>query len=114
MSFWMYRKDKSGKTHLWQIDFDPLIIMILIGLLAAVVGPTFFRNPSSILMLPLAFAFVGLAWLITSKVSLYRKGIWFSFGPGLMSDGYARLYKLAYILIGIGVLPLLLVAISRT
>jgi hypothetical protein len=35
MSLWCYKRDKSGKKILWQIDFDPMIIMIVIGLLAA-------------------------------------------------------------------------------
>jgi len=46
----------------------------------------------------------GLACLTGSKVSLYRQGIWLSFGPGCMSSGYACLYKVAYVLMGVGVL----------
>jgi hypothetical protein len=60
-------------------------------------------------MLPFAVLAVGLASLIIAKISLYKKGIWLSFGPGLMTKGYATLYKTAYVLLGIGVLLLLLI-----
>jgi len=50
----------------------------------------------------------GLACLTVPKVSLYRRGIWLSFGSGLMSRGYASLYKVAYVLMGVGVLLMLL------
>ncbi len=106
MSFWMSRKDKSGRKILWQIDFDPMIIMVIIGLLAALRGPSLFRNPS---IIPFGLLTAGLVCLTISKISLYKKGIWFSFGPGLMTKRYATLYKAAYILLGVGVLLLFLI-----
>jgi len=50
----------------------------------------------------------GLACLLAAKSSLFRQGIWLSFGSGRMSAGYVRLYKLAYVLIGLGMLLMLL------
>jgi len=50
----------------------------------------------------------GLACLTVAKASLYRQGIWISFGPGRMTRGYANLYKAAYLLMGVGVLATLL------
>ncbi len=108
MSLWLYKRDKSWKKILWQIDFEPLSMMVVLGLLAAFIGPSIFRNPSIIILFPFALVTVGLACLIISKISLYKKGIWFSFGPALMSKGYAKLYKVAYVLIGLGTLILLL------
>lgn len=108
MSFWVYKKDKSGKTILWQIDIEPMVLMVVIGMLAAIIGPRLFQDPSIIIMLPFVLLGAGLVCLIISKMSLYKKGIWFSFGPKLMSKGYATLYKAAYVLIGVGVLILLL------
>jgi hypothetical protein len=108
MSLWLYKRDKSGKKILWQIDFKPLSIMVVLGLLAALIGPSIFRNPFIIIFSPFALVTVGLACLIISKISLYKKGIWLSFGYALMSKGYAKLYKVAYVLIGLGMLILLL------
>jgi hypothetical protein len=116
MSFWWHKRDKAGRRHLWQIDYDPMIIMLVIGMLAALIAPTLFRNPSIIIFSPFVFLSIGLFCLIISKISLYRKGIWFSFGPGVMSKGYAKLYKVGYLLLGVGALLLLALfnAMTRT
>jgi hypothetical protein len=112
MSFWCHRRDKSGKKILWEIDYDPLTFIVIIGLLAALVGPSLFRNPSLIIFFPCMLLLTGLTCLVISKISLYKKGIRVSFGPNLMSKGFATLYKIAYILLGIGTLLLLLLFIG--
>ena len=110
MSLWWSKQNKNGRRYLWQIDYDPLTVTIVIGLLAALIGSSLFRNHSLIIIYsPLAFLIAGLACLIISKISLIRKGILFLFGPGLMTKGYATLYKTAYLLLGVGVLLLLLI-----
>jgi hypothetical protein len=76
-------------------------------MLGALIGPSLFRNPSIIAIVPFVLLSVGLSCLIISKMSLYRKGIWFSFGPGVMTKGYAKLYKVGYLLLGVGALILL-------
>lgn len=108
MSFWVYRKDINGKTYLWQIDVDPLIIVMIIGILAAILIPQVKLNPSLLLILPFTCTIIGLVFLSISKVSLYRKGIWVSFGAKLMSKRYARLYKLGYLFIITGMLAVLI------
>jgi hypothetical protein len=85
-----------------------MTIIIILGLLTAIIGPSLFRYPSIIKIFPFALLTVGLACLIISKITLYKQGIWFSFGPALMSKRYAKVYKIAYILIGLGTLLLLL------
>ena len=112
MSFWYHRQDKSGKTILWEIDYDPLTFFVTIGLLAGVIAPSLFRNPALIFFFPCLFLLGGLTCLVISKISLYKKGIRFSFGPSLMSKRFATLYKIAYILLGIGILLLLLLFIG--
>ncbi len=97
----------SKEKKVW-IDIEPMPAIMIIGLLAALIGP---KLLTVIAILPFALSLLGLAFLIIAKVSLFRRGIWFSFGSKLMARGYARLYKLSYILIGIGVLFLLLLAI---
>jgi len=44
-----------------------------------------------------------------AKVSLFRRGIWVSWGSGPMTVWWSRVYKLGYILISVGV-ALILVA----
>lgn len=115
MSFWWHKRDESDKKILWEIDFDPMILLIILGVLAAIVGPSLLRNPSIILFIPFMLLLAGLSCLILAKISVYRKGIWFSFGSRHMSRGYARLYWAAYALLGLGVLllPPLLTALQK-
>jgi hypothetical protein len=47
MSFWWHKRDKSGKRNLWQIDVEPLIIFVILGLLAALVGPRLLHRITS-------------------------------------------------------------------
>lgn len=45
---------------------------------------------------------VGLSLLLTAKGSLFRQGIWISFGPSRMSSGNRRRYRAAYVLLVAG------------
>jgi hypothetical protein len=104
MSFWLYTRDKGGKRHLCQIDTEPFAVMSVLAFAAVVVGMGLILYPALTGWLSVVLLLSGLACLTVSKVSLYRQGIWLSFGPGRMSSGYASLYKVAYILMGLGVL----------
>jgi len=104
MSFWWYTLGKRGKRHLWLVDTDPMLVVMGLVMTAAIIGTNLLSHPS----IPFVLAASGLACLTLSKISLFRRGIWLSFGPGLMSKGYATLYKVAYVLIGMGVLLMLL------
>jgi len=98
----------NKKEKLTWIDIEPMIAIIIIGLMVAMIGPNNLRK--IMLILPFALSIIGLVFLIISKVSLFRQGIWFSFGSKFMTRGYSRIYKLSYILIAIGVLCLLFLA----
>jgi hypothetical protein len=101
---------------LWQIDFEPLSVIIVLGFLVALIGPSIFSNPSVIIYFLSALVIFGLACLIISKISLYKKGIWFSFGTALMTKSYANLYKIGYLLLCVGAFLLLALfyALRRT
>ncbi len=115
MSLWWYKKDRSGKKILWQIDYDPMVFTVIIGLLAALVGPRLFDNPKLIIFFPFLLMLAGFICLIIAKISLWKKGIWHSFETKHMTLGYAALYQAAYILMtaGIVMLVLLLTAIRN-
>jgi hypothetical protein len=108
MSFWWYTRGKSGKRILWQVDTDPTAILSIAGLIATIISVYLLAHPTLALSVPFVLVLGGLACLIVAKISLYRQGIWFSFGCGLMSRRHAILYKAAYLLMGLGVLLMLL------
>ena len=94
MSWWFYRSGKPGTRELWAIDFDPLLTSFVLGI------------PVAILLidglLSLFLLSRGFVCLLIAKVSLFRRGVWVSWGPRLMSVGNAKLYRVGYLLIGIG------------
>lgn len=108
MSFWLYGRKRGGRRYLWQIDTYPSIIVAAVFLLTGMLAPYIMQHLSITGYLAAALLLGGLACLTVAKVSVYRQGIWLSFGPGLMSRGYASLYKAAYALMAVGVLLMFL------
>ena len=67
----------NKKEKLTWIDVEPIFAIIIIGLLAALIGLN--NLLKIIVILPFAVSILGLVFLIISKVSLFKQGIWFSF-----------------------------------
>ena len=111
MSWWIQRKVSDGKNHIWAIDVDPLAVIMLITILLSFAGPKIIHNPLSTLALVATIITTsGLMCLVISKFSLYRQGIWSSWGTKSMTKGNARLYVFGYSLIAIGTLLLIKLA----
>ena len=103
MSWWIQRKGSDGKHHVWAIDIDPMVIVLLIAFLATFAGSTIIRNPfCTLAIVASSIITIGLVFLTISKISMYRQGIWCSWGTSLMTKGNARLYFLGYALIAVG------------
>ena len=85
MSWWFYRSGEHGTRELWAIDFDPLLTIFVLLI------------PVSILLidglLSLFLLSCGFVCLLIAKVSLFRRGVWVSWGPRLMSVDNAKLYR---------------------
>ena len=108
MSFWIYRRDSRNRKQLWQLDAPVEPALLTIGLLFSLIVPAVQRFTTAF---GIAFGLItltGLILLLLCKLSLFRRGIWISWGPGQLSSGYANLYKLAYglMVIGVGLLAL--------
>lgn len=85
-----------------------MMTVILVGLLVGVVVPNVLHRPAPAAVGALALMFGGLCCLAFAKSSLWRRGIWTSWGSKRMTKGYASLYKWGWAGIGAGVLLLLL------
>jgi len=96
MSWWISRTGAKGRRELWAVDVDPLLAIVLLALPLAVL--------LSGGLLSVSLLVLGFICLVVSKVSLFRRGIWHSWGPRLMSARNATIYKVGYSLVGFGAL----------
>ncbi|CAN5916328.1 hypothetical protein BH23PLA1_BH23PLA1_25790 [soil metagenome] len=110
MSWWITRSSKEGGRDIWLIDGPSCTFLVmLLGLLLAILLPmpsilrqTARTEPEGFVVAALGFLVVGVLCLVVPKVSLFRRGIWTSWGPKLMTRWNARMYKAGYTAIGIG------------
>ena len=110
MSFWIYRRDSRNGKELWQLDVPVDLALLTTGFLFALIVPAVQRFPTPFAIAAGLITLTGLILLLLCKLSLFRKGIWISWGSRQMSEGYANLYKPAYGLMVVGVGLLALVA----
>ena len=103
MSLWIRHRDKSGK-HFWLIDTHPVLLLVAIPviMIATVTFPELLGKTTMII------AGSGIICLAAAKISLFRQGIWISWGPRYMTKRNALFYKAGYRLLGTGAVLLLL------
>jgi hypothetical protein len=113
MSYWFYKREKSGNKNLYAVDFPYTAIIPLLGMLAALLFP-YFLNPNNLVKSCFYLISAGFFLLLISKVSLFSKRIWNSWGPTHMSKPFRFLYITGYILIGVGVVVVLILLSALT
>jgi len=84
------------------------MMLILMGLLVGLVAPNILLRPTRAAVGAVALIVAGLGCFAIAKTSLWRQGIWTSWGSSRMTKGYAILYKWGWVGIGGGVVLLLL------
>lgn len=104
MSIWYFKKDKDGKTSVYSEYFPFEFIMIFTGLLAAMFGPRYFHNSTQFGVDSFTLTLFGFALFFISKMSLFKKGVWSSWGTELMSKPFKYIYWCGYVLMGLGIL----------
>jgi hypothetical protein len=108
MSLWFFRRAKKGERLVWLIDVPLLPTLALVGATVGVLLSMVCQYPMATAIGSVGMMLIGYACLVSAKISLFRRGIWISWGPRLMSVGCARLYRAGYGLIGFGGALLLL------
>jgi hypothetical protein len=91
-----------------RIDIEPMGLIFILGLMVTLVVPRWMNRPVAILSDGVVVLSTGLLCVIAAKISLFRQGIWLSWGPKRMTKWWARLYRVGYVLMGFGVVLLLL------
>ena len=102
MSFWIYRRDSQNKKQLWQVDAPVELVLLATGFLLSLIVVAAQRFSTPFAIAAGLITLTGLILLVLCKLSLFRRGVWVSWGSSRMSKGYASLYKLAYGLMFVG------------
>ena len=104
MSLWIRHRDKSGK-HLWLIDTHPVLLLVVLPvfMIAAIMYPELLAKMTVII------TGSGIICLAVAKISLFKQGIWISWGPRSMTRRNALFYKTGYALLCSGAALMLLV-----
>jgi hypothetical protein len=103
MSFWFYRRDSQNKKQLWQVDVPlELVLLLTTGFLFSLIVPAVQLFSTPFVIAAGLITLTGLILLVLCKLSLFRRGIWVSWGSSHMSKVYASLYKLGYGLLFVG------------
>jgi len=100
--------DGHGRPRIWRVCVDPMMMLITLALLVGLVVPNILLRPTRTAVGALVLMVAGVACLVIAKTSLWRQGIWTSWGSRRMTKRYAILYKWAWAGIGMGLLLLLL------
>jgi hypothetical protein len=106
MSLWI-RQKKGRQRLLWLIDVHRILLLVLIG--AGGIVPLFLKGASAVFLIAMV---AGAAFLAAAKISLFRRGIWISWGPEPMTRTNARLYWIGYASIGCGTALLCMTLLS--
>jgi hypothetical protein len=114
MSWWCNRKDKTGTVWLVEIDFHRLLLILVAGVVFSALLPianalTGLRRETPLFpAASIGLMALGYMYVLWGKVSLFRRGIWVSWGPRLMTRWYSGAYKVGYMLVGAGMASLVL------
>jgi hypothetical protein len=77
-------------------------LVFLSPFILGLVGACLFFTPLNIIVACISYL-IGLHWLVQAKMSLFRQGIWFSFGPARLGSEYRRTYWTSYAFLAAGV-----------
>ena len=103
MSWWSYEKDASGRVIYVSSEYSGIYFFLLISI--SLVFAQYVFNPTGTVRFLL---WSGFGCILLAKLSLFRRGIWNSWGTRQMTVRWARLYKLGYALIGLAVVLIIM------
>ena len=99
MSLWLMRRGKSGTRYVWIVDIPclPFLFLAMFAIHIPVLLVIWTsREPVTAGLLAAGLMLAGLGCLAAAKASLFRRGVWRSWGPALMGRGWAQLYRAGY------------------
>jgi hypothetical protein len=104
MSLWFYRKGKEEDPSIFSVTIPFEVLIIILTFLAALLVPRYMFNAKQLGADSIYIALFGFILFLISKLSLFAKGIWNSWGSKPMKKPFGWIYRCGYILIIIGFL----------
>jgi hypothetical protein len=102
MSYWSSIKEKDGSINTILIDIPPGLVIILVGIIAAITIPNMLAAPLKVFSIFSFIACFGLLLFVISKISVLEKGLFLSFGTKSMKPIFKVFYIVGDILIFLG------------
>ncbi len=109
MSLWILKKDGNKSRVMISVGIPFQAILIMMGILSSFIAKSIINYP--ILTAAWISIFLGFILFVSAKVSLFRRGIWISWGSKQMPPFYKRLYLGGYALMFLGIMLILQVRI---
>ncbi len=102
MSLWMNRQDPCGKssTYLVEVPFETIVIAA--AMMVTVLAIRYVSQPAMVIFDAAVLGVLGFAFFFASKVSLFVRGEWITWGPASMTKPFKVMYIAGYILMAVG------------
>jgi hypothetical protein len=112
MSIWFIQKEKKGSVNIISAEIPLFLILILLGIIAGYLGLVSFNSTQKINAAFFNFSFFlvmsGFGAVLISKISLFRKGFWKSWGSNLMTKPFKLIYRAGYSFLCLGMIFILI------
>ena len=102
MSFWIYKKEKDGRTSVTSVTVPIEMLIIIFGMISVFLMPRYLHHSGQFAKDMLSVAAFGFFLFCVSKISLFYRGIWNSLGPKHMKKPFKFLYKSGYLFMAVG------------
>jgi len=109
MSTWGTVTEKDGTKSVLLLDFPPLVITIIMGVIAAITIPNMIFKPISSFIVSFSMVGIELILFIFAKISVFKKGLLFSIGTRSMTTMFRTFYYIGYIFLILGSLGTLII-----
>ena len=102
MSIWVQGRQEGRGRARYSVSVPFQAITLLAAIACAFWAGAFMHSPDAFCTLAVVSLASGLALIAAAKMSLFRRGVWSSWGAGLMARPFRICYRLGYILLAAG------------
>ena len=113
MSFWI-KKTEQNDRFVYSVSIPFEVLLVIVALVGGIVGPRYLNNPISIATDSISLIFIGFILFFASKISLFVRGEWNSWGAKNMKAPFKVIYRIGYIFMITGFFIIVTIILPRT